>query len=409
VPWDPAEGVAPATSTTPAPAEPLPLEPVAAPEPRLRPEAVDADEAVAESARLPSFAARHAEIAARIEKIRQMSGVRGATPAADDDNPAARAARVMPRRRNASPTAGQEQQGALPALVGTPAPNPPEKPIREKDVASLLDELPPPQGSTSAQNFLRNANRMLERKALQREIEDANADIWNGDKWFSALDREDEYLRGSRKDFEGCVETTFRDSKAFLDRYEALSAKEERITVKMLRDSPDLLARLLVAPQGKHPSGWRATLRKVAKRMAGDTPQRRVFKNVPGFEGDCKRVADAEAHYSRALIDHERAYRPFARVLGIEDTAKPAEVREAITDYVERAKVRKAQIIERRDALGRVPKVKELRRSFHRLGLKDRNSVLQQLHAVGKLVPQALKLVVQLAEGPGHSRGGPSL
>jgi hypothetical protein len=264
---------------------------------------------VAESARLPSFAERHAEFAARIEKIRQMAGLGGATPASNDDIRAARVARVMPRRRNASPTAGQEQQRPVPALVGTPAPNSPEKPVREKDVAGLLDELPPPQGSTRAQDFLRKAYRTLEREALQREVQDANADIWNGDTWFSALDRE----------------------------------------------------------------------------------------------------ADAEAHYSGALIDHERAYRHFAGVLDVEDTAEPEKVREAITSHVERAKVRKAQAIERRDALGRVPKVKELSRSFYRLGLKDRNSVLQQLHAVRKLVPQALKLAVQLAEGPGHHRGGRSL
>lgn len=408
VSWEPAEGVAPAASTDPAPGEPLALEPVPIPGPRQRPEAVDAEEAVAESARLP-FAERHAEFAARIEKIRQMAGRRGATPAAGDDNRAARVARVMPHRRNASPTAGQEQQGPVPALVGTPAPNPPEKPVRGKNVADLLDELPPPQGSTRAQNFLREANRVLQRKALQREVQDANADIWNGEKWIRALDREDAHLRGSRKDFEKWVDTTFRDSKVFLDHYDALSAREKRMTVKLLRESPRELARRLVAPQGKRPSGLRATLRKVAKHLTGDTPQRRVFKNVPGFEDGCRLVADAEAHYSGALIDHEGAYLHFADVLGVEDTAKPVEVREAITAHVERAKVLKAQIIERRNALGLVPSAKELSRSFHRLGLKDRNSVLQQLRAVGKLVPQALKLAVQLAEGPGHSRGGRSL
>jgi hypothetical protein len=417
VSWDPSEGVAPAASTTPAPGEPLPLEPVAAPGPPRFPEQqVDGGLAHIEPPRQPSVADRYAEIAARIEKMRQTYRRGTAPPAADDDSLAARVARTMARRRDTSPTAGQEQQGPVPDMVGAPAPNPPEKPVREKDVAGLPDDLPPPGGSTRAQNFLREANRMLQRKALQREVEDALQDIWNGDKWFFALDREDAHLRGSRKDFEKWADTTFRDSKAFLDRYDAQSTREKRMDIKMLRDSPEVFARLLVTPRGpenasdrKHPSGWRATLGKVAKRLSGDTPQRRVFKNVPGFEDDCRLVADAEARYSGALIDHERAYCHFARVLGVEDTAKPAEVREAITTHVERAKVRKAEIIERRDALGRVPSAKELIRSFHRLGLKDRNSVLQQLRAVGKLVPQALKLAVQLAEGPGHERGGRSL
>jgi len=55
----------------------LPLGPVAAPE------AVDAEEAVAESGHLPFVAERHAGFAAGIEKIRPMAGLAGAMPAVD--------------------------------------------------------------------------------------------------------------------------------------------------------------------------------------------------------------------------------------------------------------------------------------------------------------------------------------
>lgn len=183
-----------------------------------------------------------------------------------------------------------------------------------------------------------------------------------------------------------------------------------------LRKSPDAFARQLVrtqeseiASRGKPASGWRAAVTRAAKHRFGKSPEQRVFKNVPGFENDCRLVADAGERYMSDVIGCENAHRYVANALGIEDKAPPEEVREAITAHVHRATVRKAQILERRDSLGDVPTTEELQRSFRDLSLKDRGSVMKQLGALGKLVPQALSLVIELAEGPKRGRGGWSL
>jgi hypothetical protein len=73
------------------------------------------------------------------------------------------------------------------------------------------------------------------------------------------------------------------------------------------------------------------------------------------------------------------------------------------------ATTRKAEAIERCDALGQVPTTRELRLEFRGLRIEDRRWVQQQLRIVGKLIPQALSLAAQLAEGPERRRGGWSL
>jgi hypothetical protein len=404
-----APSVATVTQTTPVPGVAGPLEPVAAPEfPRV-PEPQDHGVAQIESPPQRSVADRYADIAARIEEIRRMAwpAMAGPMPAADDDSLAARLARATARLRNAAPALGQDQQGRVPEQVAAPPLDPSKEPGRKEDVARLSGGSRAPGVSREAEDFLRTADRVVERKALLDEARDAAVDVGKGREWSRELDRVDAHLRGSRNDFKERVQTTFQDPQAILDQYEAMGAQEQRMMLDSLRKSPEAFAQQLVrAPES---DGWLAAVTEAAKHTFGKSPEQRVFKNVPGFENDCWLVADAGERYMSAVTGCENAHRYVADALGIEKTAPPKEVREAITAHVDRTKVRKAQILERRDALGDVPTTKELHRSFRDLSPKDRGSVLKQLGAIGKLVPQALSLVIELAEGPKRSRGGWSL
>jgi hypothetical protein len=407
-----APGVAIVAQTTPVSGVAGPLEPVAAPKLPRVPEQQDQGVAQIESLPQPQAADRYSDIAARIEDIRR-TAFGGAMPAADDDSLAARVARA---RATAAPAPGRDQQARVPEQVGAPLLNPSREPGRKEDAARLSDGSRAPGVSRKAEDFLRTADRVLERKALLDEAQDAVAEIGSGHKWSIDLDRVDAHLRGSRNDFKAWVQTTFQDPQAFLEQYEAMRAWEQRMMLDSLRKSPEAFARQLVraqeseiASRGKRVSGWRAAVTRAAKHTFGKSPEQRVFKNVPGFENDCRLVADAGERYMSAVTGCENAHRYVADALGIEDTAPPEEVRKAITAHVDRAKVRKAQILERYDALDDVPTTKALRRSFRALSLKDKGSVLEQLGTIGKLLPQALSLVIELAEGPDRGRGGWSL
>jgi hypothetical protein len=70
------------------------------------------------------------------------------------------------------------------------------------------------------------------------------------------------------------------------------------------------------------------------------------------------------------------------------------------------ADARKADAIARRNALGRSPTIKELKRVYRSLGPEDRHWVVRQLPAVAKLIPRAARLLEKLARGPEQEREG---
>lgn len=187
---EPAPRVATVAQTTPVPGVGGPLEPVAAPEPPRVPEPQDHGIAQIESPPQPPAADRYSDIAARIEDIRRTE-FDGPMPAADDDSVAAWVARPMARRRNAAPAPGRDQQGRVPEPVGTPPLNPSKAPGRKADVARLSGDSRAPGVSPTAEDFLRTADRVLERKALHGEAQDAAAEIGKGGEWSRDLDRVD--------------------------------------------------------------------------------------------------------------------------------------------------------------------------------------------------------------------------
>jgi hypothetical protein len=333
------------------------------------------------------------DIRARIERLRRRSSRRP-----EHDRRAARSAanETLP----GSPALDAANAGTLPHS---------DKLVRE-DVVGDHGSFVSSGGSTEAEAFLRMANHSLEHAALQKEIDEALATRDADEKLKFGLDREDAHLRGARISFDQAVQETFVDPEVFWSTFTRLDDQRKLEMLERLRDTPAAFAHELTAAHapdgasgGRRSPGW---LQKAAELLPGRNPTQRVFRPNVGIEGAGRLTAGAGERYVAAVSDHSRAYARAARSLGLPETAKPTEVREAISTHIESTLTRKERALGQRSALGRSPTADELMRAYSGLRPEDRQWVVRRLPAAVGLFQKAAGIAQELAEGPQRRNGG---
>ena len=304
-----------------------------------------------------------------------------------------------------------------PEPVSLPERHSDEEPDREE--VAIDEPVPPPVESASlvrnesadAEAFLQMVERFRQSEAVQGEVRKLDEIRDNIEEWSRGFERVNADLRAAKNGFAREIRDAFRDPQAFNNAFQQLTEEQKRATLKTMRERPAEFAReFLAARDQKHahhrerPHGWRARVANAVERVRGTTPETHVFRDPGDTASAGVLTAAAGERYLDAIRVRDSARRAVAQNLGLSETVTVKEVRDALSARMATATAQKAEAISRRVSL-KAPTVQELERAFLRLSDMEQRWAMQRLSEVNSLVPKALRLGQDLAEGP--RRSGP--